>query len=167
MASKIGLSYRRERVIDRFRHEANRARARGVEVGSFPHAKRGDPESRALDEITYAADLLAAVVDRLDELSAAATEDQGYEAWTVKQLTAALIDAKVEIPKRARKGDLIALLTAAEAAPQGEADEGDPARAGTTPVSAIDGPGATEDAETDEAPSGEADAASDAKTGPS
>ena len=67
MASKIGLSYRREAVLDRFRHEANRARARGVDVGSFPEGGR-DPEVKALNELAYAADLLAAVNDRLDEL---------------------------------------------------------------------------------------------------
>lgn len=69
MASKIGLSYRREEAQQRVERETNRLQARGVDVGG-PSPTGRDPDLVTVERLFHTADLLAAAVARIDELVA-------------------------------------------------------------------------------------------------
>lgn len=67
MASKIGLSYRREAEEARLASATNRLASRGVNVGGDPRPTR-DPDANAVAALGRTADVLEAAVERIDEL---------------------------------------------------------------------------------------------------
>ncbi len=73
MASKIGLSYKREAAAARLASAVNRLAARGVDVGSDPKPSR-DPDANAVAMLDRTADVLEAAIARIDELKQAESD---------------------------------------------------------------------------------------------
>lgn len=149
MASKMGLMRKQEAATNRLREATARLRDLGVDVGPFPDANR-DRDSREVERLEHVANLLESAADRIetpggavpaddaasddapvDDAPADATGDApvepvDYERMTVAELKALLQEREIAVPADARKADLIALLSEADAADSEEEGDDDP-----------------------------------------
>jgi hypothetical protein len=85
MASKIGLTYKREATTTRLQEATNKLRSRGVAVGGEVKPLR-DPDAQAVQELEQTAALLEAVVARIDELQRGGAIPMGTVEVTVRDL---------------------------------------------------------------------------------
>jgi hypothetical protein len=97
-----------------------------LDVPMPPAAPRSfDPELQPILETERQIAFLDGLLASLTGLAHDKQAPAGYDALTVAQLTEDLMARGIEIPRGARKPDLVALLEADDAAPEDGADEAD------------------------------------------